>query len=449
MKNIINLLVLFAMITTISCQNDDAANVVYQQGTNEFTNQWMYGQMKKYYYWNETMPGLGDLSLNPKEYFASLLHTGDRFSYALHPAKAETFPQSMRSRYGFDISFIEFQGQVYGAVLYTLSGSPAQNYGLQRGDLIKSINGIIFNRQNYPGLYSDLVNSEQAMLLTVKYNHELGFTEARQVNILRGLTFGQPIVSKVIVSGTNKVGYIQIPHFDIGLAQSLIQVFSGFKSQSVNTIVVDLRYNGGGDVSSATALSIILAPNIQADDLFITFKGNKNGGNISQSFVQALQMNENNVSFAALRAAHPSLRKLYVLCGSHTASASEIIINNLKPFMEVIAIGEKTIGKDVAGFPVEDDRIPGQQGWTLYPSIYKLFNANNEGNYSGGIDPSIEVDELRDAEIFALGDVREVVLNRALNVISGNGRIMQPRTTLVLPGTRCETEPDPLLQINL
>ena len=192
-----------------------------------------------------------------------------------------------------------------------------------------------------------------------------------------------------------------------------------------------------------------MAPNIQADDLFITFKGNKNGGNISQSFVQALQMNENNVSFAALRAAHPSLRKLYVLCGSHTASASEIIINNLKPFMEVIAIGEKTIGKDVAGFPVEDDRIPGQQGWTLYPSIYKLFNANNEGNYSGGINPSIEVDELQDAEIFALGDVREVVLNRALNVISGNGRIMQPRTTLVLPGTRCETEPDPLLQINL
>lgn len=436
----------FLFMLAVSCQSDDSSPPVYEQGTNEYTNQWIYEQMKRYYYWNESMPDQGDLSVYPKEYFGRLVHTGDRFSYALHPSLAETYPRSVKSAFGFDISFVEYQGQVYGAILYVLSDSPAHYSILERGMFITAINGITLNQENYEGLYSDLANADQAQLQVVDYFAGSGFSAPQEVNISQGTTLLQPISYHVIEEGADKVGYIEIPHFDIGLAQSLLQVFVEFQNQSVNKVVADLRYNGGGDVSSATALSIILAPDIQPDDLFITFKGNQNGGNITQSFKQALEMNESQVSFEALRSAHPPIQKLYVLCGSHTASASEIIINNLKPFMEVITIGEKTVGKDVAGFPIEDDRIPDQQGWVLYPSIYKLYNANNEGGYSAGIAPTIEMNELENIEIFPLGDPSEILLQQALNTISVNGRMNSGPTINVLPKQPNSAEADPLLQ---
>lgn len=435
------LTLLFLLI--LSCQNDDPE--IYEEGTKEYTNQWIYQQMKRYYYWNGDMPGQGNLSLDTKEYFARLLHQGDRFSYALHPSIAETFPQNMRGAFGFDISFIEHQGQVYGAILYVLKDSPAENGGLQRGMYIKAINSTVLNQGNYEGLYSDLINADTAQLEVVEYVPESGFSAPQNVSISQGFTLLQPILHRVIVEGNDKVGYIEIPHFDIGLAQSLLQVFQDFKNQSVNKVVVDLRYNGGGDVSSATALSIILAPDIQPGDLFITFKGNNNGGTIKQSFKQSLEMNETHISFQALRDAHPTIQKLYVLCGSRTASASEIIINNLKPFMEVVTIGEKTVGKDVAGFPIEDNRIPGQQGWVLYPSIYKLYNANNEGDYSTGIAPTIELNELKEIMIYPLGDPNEVLLWQALNTISVNGRTGHGSAITVLAKPQIDTETDPLL----
>ncbi|WP_198512259.1 hypothetical protein [Flavobacterium sp. 1] len=77
--------------------------------------------------------------------------------------------------------------------------------------------------------------------------------------------------------------------------------------------------------------SIVLAPNIRSSDLFIKFEGNSNGGNVDQSFRQALESNESQISFDALQNAHSSINRVYVLCGNRTASSSELIINNLKP----------------------------------------------------------------------------------------------------------------------
>lgn len=441
-------LLLLSLLMVVSCQSDDGPQV-YEQGTNEYTNQWMYEQMKRYYYWNDTMPGQGDLSQDPKDYFARLLESHDRFSFAMHPTMSETVPQNLRSTFGFDISFAMYEGQVYGVILYVLSDSPAENMGLRRGQLITTINGIGLSQENYDALYHDLANSGQVQLHVVEYDGETGFSVPEQFTIYRGLTFLQPLHRRIITQGNDKIGYVEIPHFDVGLAQSLLQAFLDFQEQAVTKVVVDLRYNGGGDISSATALSIILAPDIDPGDPFITFKGNDNGGNITQSFEEALEMNESQVSFQELRSVHPPIQKLYVLCGSHTASASEIIINNLKPFMEVVTIGEKTVGKDVAGFPIKDDRIPGQQGWILYPSIYKLFNANNQGDYAAGIAPAIELNELQQAEILPLGDPNEVLLKQALNTVSTNGHMANGRGMDPLPKVCSNPTNDPLLKRNL
>ncbi|WP_163410231.1 S41 family peptidase [Flavobacterium ajazii] len=427
----------------ISCQSDDNP-VSYEKASNQYTNIWMLEQMKKYYYWNEELPFFTNLSLSPKDYFEKLLNTDDRFSYAVNPSDPETAPKSIRNTYGFDISFIEYNGQAFGVVLFVLTDSPAERSGLKRGQFIKSINGTTVSHQNFENLYSELASSGNAQLQLVEYAATAGFSAIKNVEIIRSFTFSQPVKYNVLLSDNEKVGYMEIPHFDVGLAATFLKVFKEFQKESVTKIIVDLRYNGGGDVSSAAALSIILAPNIKPDDLFIKFKGNKNGGLVNKTFKEALEMNESQVNFETLRTAHPTIQEVYILSGNHTASASEIIINNLKPYMNVIVIGDKTTGKDAAGFAIEDDRIADKRGWVLYPVIYKLFNARNEGNYTSGINPNIELNELQEMEIFPLGDIREILLNKALK---GTGRQKSVHTVKKLLLNKTYIATDPFLKI--
>ncbi|MFB3387588.1 S41 family peptidase [Flavobacterium sp. LAR06] len=440
--------ILFLALLIFSCEDDDRPEI-YEEGSNKYTNDWMYNQMKKYYKWNETMPDKGDLGLNPKEYFQRLLQKDDVYSYAVHPDFPETVPQSLRRNFGFDISFVAYQDKTYGVILYALNDSPAKNNGLLRGQLITKINDEELNLNNYDKIYKSIGSATHLDLEIVSYSKEMGFSNPEEVSLLQGFSFSQPIFPQIIINNNTRIGYVEIPHFDVGQATLFLQVFQELKNQNVTELVLDLRYNGGGDVSSATALSIILAPDIKSSDLFIQFEGNKNGGLVKQSFQQALESNEPNVSFDILKKAHPDIKRLYILCGKRTASASEIIINNLRPFMDVITIGEKTVGKDVAGFPIEDDRIANTKGWILYPSIYKLFNAKNEGNYSSGINPTFNVDELQEAEVFSLGNRSEILLNNAIHLISGNtGKIKTATTSKSLPLSKIYIEADPLLIVH-
>lgn len=434
----------FLTLSIISCESDDSP-ISYDKGSNQYTNMWIHEQMKRYYYWNEEVPFLTNLSLDPKEYFQKLLKDDDLYSYALHPELPETVPQSLRRKFGFDVSFMQYEGRVYGVILYALYDSPAKNNGLLRGQLITKIDGVELNLNNYDNIYKSMIAAKQLNLEVATYSAQSGFSNVKQVSLFQGFSFSQPVLHHIITDNNTKIGYVEIPHFDVGQAGIFSQVFQELKNQQITELVLDLRYNGGGDIASATALSIILAPNIQSGDLFIEFEGNKNGGIVKQSFQQALESNESSVSFDVLRNAHPNIQKLYILCGKRTASAAEIIINNLKPFMDVITIGEKTVGKDVAGFPIEDDRIPGKKGWILYPSIYKIFNSRHEGGYSKGINPSFNTDELQNPEIFPLGNRSEVLLNNAIKAIVGNTGKINKTTSRSLPLSKIYTDADPLL----
>ncbi|OXA90031.1 S41 family peptidase [Flavobacterium hercynium] len=433
------------LFSIVSCTTEDAKVPVYEEGSNEYVNDWMYQQMKRYYRWNTTMPKKTNLTINSKEYFTGLLQKEDIYSYAIHPELPETAPQTLRGKFGFDVSFFEFEGKAYGTILYVLADSPAQRNGLKRGQFITKIDGTVVTKSNYDQLYQSMITSSQVNLGITSYSTQFGFSGIKEVSVLRGFTFLQPISSQIIEEQNRKIGYVEIPHFDVGMAQSFLHIFQELKSKAITDLVLDLRYNGGGDIASTTALSIILAPNIQSGDLFIKFEGNANGGNVNQTFLEALKSNEAKVSFEALRSVHPAINRVYVLCGNHTASASELIINNLKPYMDVITIGEKTFGKDVASFPIEDDRIAGKKGWILYPAIYKLFNAKGEGDYAKGINPILYTNEIQSPAVFALGDRSEILLKTALNTILGNTVKQATPVVQSLPLAVTNASVDPLL----
>ncbi len=156
---------------------------------------------------------------------------------------------------------------------------------------------------------------------------------------------------------------------------------------------------------------------ISGNSQFIIYKGNKNGGEVKRTFSQQIAYDPGALSFAALHANSLGLNKIYVLTSKSTASAAEIVINNLRPYLNVIQVGEATLGKDMAGFSIEDKRQPKKITWQIHPVIYKVFNANGEGGYSNGISPQFSVNEFNSLPILPLGNPDEALLSSVLNKI--------------------------------
>jgi carboxyl-terminal processing protease len=103
------------------------------------------------------------------------------------------------------------------------------------------------------------------------------------------------------------------------------------------------------------------------------------------------------------------------LTSRRTASASELIINGLKPYMEVITIGTQTTGKNVGSITITDDT--GKKKWGLQPIVFKSYNAQNQSDYTAGFLPTIQAEE--PLELLPLGDTKEAILSRTLLQITG------------------------------
>lgn len=418
------LLIILIGITIISCRETDEGLPDFPEGSTESINVWVQDSMRRYYYWADQIPAKPDYHLPVKDFFKSLLSPQDRFSYIVDTKNSSTYPRSIRGMYGFDYAVLQLgNGEVVTVIKLVLTNSPAMNAGLKRGMMIKKINGTVITASNAEQLTSSLPD-QTVINLTVGDWQNNTIVNEKNITVYYGYSLEQPINSKIIEQAGKKTGYLYIYDFPDGMTQSLNQKFSEFKAAGVQELILDLRYNYGGSVSSAAALCSLIPSGITAGSQFITYKGNKNGGEVKRTFSQQIAYDPNALDFNILHANSLGLNKVYILTSSSTASASEIVINNLKPYMEVIQVGEKTLGKDMAGFAIEDKRKPKKISWQIHPVIYKVFNANGEGGYSNGIVPQTLVNEYNSLPLLPLGDSDETLLSSVLQKIyfkSSNG----------------------------
>lgn len=401
---------------TIGACKKDNIKKEYPQGSNEQINTWILDSLSRYYYWAAELPKKPGLGQSPTSFFASVKNTSDRFSQLYLPNQAGA--PSSRSLYGFDYAVIqETSGQkTFGLIKCVLKGSPAERYGLKRGAYISKINGKSFSSSNVGALDQELLTGRTAKLVLAELKDGV-YTDQPELNMIAGLTFEQPVLHQVIEKGGLKIGYLYIDGFSAGMASTLIPVFSGFKSAGVSELVIDLRYNSGGDVSEAAGLCAMIAPGLSYNTDFILYKGNKNGGERKESIGEAVTFDK-RLDFNALLQNNMGLSRVFILATGATASAAEVVINNLKPFMKVKVIGGKTVGKDEASFLIRDQRTPRQVDWEMYPIIYKLFNAQGQGGYSGGISPDLELSEFSVLPLVPFGNTNDALLSKALEQVS-------------------------------
>ncbi|KXH81155.1 S41 family peptidase [Chryseobacterium kwangjuense] len=412
-----SLLLAVAFIFILSCNRNDDEVPRFPDGSRESVNLWVQDSMKRYYYWADQMPAKPDYRLPVKDFFKSLLSSQDRFSFAVDTQDPSSYPRSVRNMYGFDYAVIQLpNGSVVTTVKLVMKNSPAFNSGLERGMMITKINGKVITAANAEALTSSIKDQTVIELTVGKWEND-HITEEKNITVYYGYSFEQPLESKIFEKNGKKAGYLYIYDFPDGMTQALNQKFAAFKAAGIQDLIIDIRYNYGGSVASAAALCSLIPSGISSASPFIIYKGNKNGGEVKRTFAEQIQYDPAALDFNTLRANALGLNKVYILTSNSTASASEIVINNLKPYMQVLQVGDATLGKDMAGFMVEDKRKPKKISWQLHPVIYKVFNANGEGAYSTGIPPQIAVSEYASLPLLPLGDSEETLISSALNKI--------------------------------
>lgn len=436
-------LAIAGMTLLTSCKKDpvDVNPSGTTTATNGYVDNWILANMRDAYYWNTKIPANPDTTLTPDKFFGSILYKydkttnplGDRFS-AIRESSAELTAllngQTTTIGMEFDL-LLRAQGStdVVGVVLYVLPGSPADKAGFKRNDIFYSVNGTALTTTNYTIAYGD---GTLAFGLATAQNGAL--TNTTTTRSVTPVVFQENPVFKdsVYTVGDRKIGYLLYNQFVPGPNGSKVRtyddqvtaVFGKFKAQGVNELVLDLRYNGGGDVQSSANLAslIVKGVNGQAKVPYTRTEWNATLTPYLQQkygtdfFYYYFNNSANNIG--------SQLSRAYVLTTDRTASASELIINGLRPFMTVNTVGSTSAGKNVGSITITDDNNP-KNLWGLQPIVFRSYNKNNESDYWTGFTPTVAVDEPYGA-LYPLGDTRDALLAGAISHIRGlttGGRI--------------------------
>ncbi len=412
MKAKLTFLLIFtlALLSFNACKDSKDDDYGKDMTDDEYTNRWMYNKMKSLYLWNTDLPASPDYTKDPESFFYSILYkykniNGDRFSWIEEDKSKETKSLFAEPNLGFEyipMSYfatgVENERSSLGFfVVYVQKGSSAELQGLKRGQVIYSVNNTNVNYDNYSTIFDD----KSTLVLSV-YGNDGVKTTLRTIQAAEQKK--SPVfISKVIPN--TKIGYLMYNGFERGPDEEddnnyeydieLMESIRSLYSQGITDLVLDLRYNPGGYLTSAIDLASALYPD-RTGKVFAKEKYN-------QHFEDSLLADHNNDKTIFddyfLEKAYntnvtipkSSLSRLYIIAAEYSASASELVLHNLKPYMTVYHIGQTTVGKDKASMTVDskDSRIK----WQIQPLISRLSDVNGDGNYINGLTPDKEESE--------------------------------------------------------
>ena len=347
---------------------------------------WLTNYMDDWYFWYRISPRPGAAGYSTVEsYFDALLYTGtsstfpaDRWSYSQSTESFNRFyGDGATLGYGVAVNGVEVDGDVSRPlfVRYVEPGSPAAQQGVARGDEIRSVNGssvasvIAIN-------YTPLTPGESGQQLTLVLRR----AGLERTVVLRAAVFTLTPVQGAAVRttpGGRRVAYLQVKDMiGQGLAP-MATAFAQFQAAGAQDLLLDLRYNGGGLVSTGGTLASHIAG------------GRGAGLNYAKLLYNDKRAAANNQTFAFSQpAASLGLPRVYVLAGPRTCSASEQVINGLRGAgVEVITVGDTTCGKPV-GF------LPKSSCGRTYSAVnFESVNQRDEGRYFDGFDATCPVAE--------------------------------------------------------
>lgn len=450
-----------SIVTFENANNSGKAEIITSDVISDYkyVNGWIYDNMSVYYLWNDRLSKSPNYSLNPEDFFESILYKynktsnpdGDRFSWI-----QEDYTELLGNLSGVASHEIGFEyilvgtdatlKQYYALVLYAMHGTDAELKGINRGRFITKINGQNITADNYKNLFGGTGTKKLSMADFVYNETEKRYIlqSSGDVTINMHNYFAEnPIYLDTIYTvANNKIGYLVYNFFarDNGdksnnYDKELISKLSNFKSKGVNEMVLDLRYNSGGAVSSAIALASALVKNRSTKNVLTTSQYNSI---LHNALIKEEGANYNKDYFidkiigTTVAIPEMNLPRLYVLTSGWTASASEFIINGLKPYMDVILIGETTYGKNVGSITIYEDDDP-KNKWGMQPIVVKFANSLGFSDFTAGFTPDYEIDEFENLYLYSFGDTNDPLLGKALSLITGQTSFTRSASAISTP----------------
>jgi carboxyl-terminal processing protease len=462
---IFSILVFCWMISiTTSCKKDsptpnkssDTTTVVKVDSLSLEINQFIWYGLNLYYLWTDSVTNLSaskwvsETNLNTylntftdhTALFNSLLYsTRDKWSWIVNDyTSLEQLFQGITKSMGYEFGLLEIgsANQLIGYVKYVVKGSPADKAGLKRGDIFVKINGYEMTTDNYQTLP---FNAAYYNLTKATISNNTIVPSLTEISLVATEIIEDPIYMDTIynINGT-KVGYLVYNQFVSNYDLELNDIYKKFKAQGVQQLILDLRYNPGGSIQSAKYMaSMIYSTNTNL--LLLNTQYNNNlesylsttygSGYFNQYFEDSVYASGTNPGSLI---SSLNLSKICIIATGNTASASELVINGLKPYIPVSLIGSNTVGKYVGSITVYDyndngvyDSIAGAKvnpnhKYAMQPIILKIANSQGQSDYYNGFSPNVavhEYDSIGYGNFRPLGDVNELLLKAAINNVMG------------------------------
>ena len=454
-----------AIFSLQSCEDQDDIDSPQDLKVNDF----IWKGLNQYYLWQADVPNLADdrfaneEALNsflrgyskPEDLFQSLLNRPvsqypndpiDRFSWIVDDytvLEQELNGIAKNSGIDFRLSRVSAgSNDLVGYVRYIIANSDAstKTEEIKRGDLFTAVNGQKLTVSNYESL---LLNSDGYTLNLAQFNGSTFVSTGKSVTLTKTTLEENPVlISKVISKGSHQIGYLMYNGFYNKFDDTLNQAFKDLQDADVTDLVLDLRYNGGGDVHSATLLASMITGQLELKDKvfskrqynakFMSYFSEEDLESVIERFATET---ESGQVLNTLK-----LNTVYVITTESTASASELVINGLKPYINVIQIGETTTGKNVGSFTIYDSEtyfskqgINKNHKYAMQPLTFKITNANGFGDYTQGLTPTYQKIEYVDT-YGVLGEETEPLLGFAIEKITGSSsKRIQKEKTKALP----------------
>lgn len=404
-KHYIYILLLIGVLSTNSCTSDEdisseVPDVIYSENVYLDFNKWIYAQMNHDYLWRNDLPDSlsCDYELAPVPFFQSLLSSIDRFSYC--ETNTSYTPTTEKANLGYEYQQYELgDGSLFEQVLYVVNPYLIKK-GLKRGDILipQSSNSYIVRGK-----------VEQNRILpvdTLEAVSPLGETQTVYID-------------SIFTEGSKKIGYMCYLQFDD--VKDLVPPLKKFYDAKIDDLVLDLRYNPGGYVSTCKYLSNSLVNEKGYNEVFqqctyndvLTKEMERETG--SGITINRFTTPDNGKDVLGSPMYGLNLKRIYVLTSKNSASASEAAIISMRPFMDVILIGEQTYGKGVGSWTIRDNKYKYQ----LQPITMRYHNALMETTPDDGIAVDYYVPDGYSTSKKELGDKSEPILAKAFELIIG------------------------------
>ena len=435
--------------------------------------------LNAFYLWQGEVPDLADTRFNnqnqlndylqgsssPENLFGSLLYTKengypedkkgyDRFSWIVDDYVAlENSFEGITLNNGMEFRLLEYangSSNAFGYVRYVIPGSDAATKLVTRGMIFNQINGTQITENNYRSL---LANTTYTIGLA-EYNGGNPIANGKSISLTKENIQENPILvtnffdEVSMKTGANrKIGYIMYNQFASSFDGQLNAAFLNLKAQGVNELIVDLRYNGGGSVKTATYLSSMITGQFN-DDIFSKQSWNEkatklfNPNDLIYNFTDEI-LNTDASGNVILQETINSLNlsTVYFIVTGSSASASELVINSLSPYIDVRLIGAKTVGKQVGSITLYDsdnlqrngDNLNTNHTYAMQPLVLEIFNSI-DNNEPGGFIPGTTLPGVSLSEDYGnlgvLGEKSDPLLNTAINYITGSSATTFPRSSV-------------------